>query len=93
MMRDAPFLNRLEQAGRYMNDAGLDALLLTRPSNMSYLTGDGRLCAYAMINQEGKVAMGVPSTDVADVTALAHFDQIAGFENEVGMIHLDRPSL
>lgn len=86
-MRDAPFLKRLEQAGRHMKDAGLDVLLLTKPSNMSYLTGDGRLCAYAMINQEGKVALGVPSTDVADVTALAHFDQIAGFENEVGMIH------
>ncbi|MDE3090958.1 MAG: aminopeptidase P family protein, partial [Chloroflexota bacterium] len=58
-----------------------------KPSNMYYLTGDGRLCAYAMVNQDGKVALGVPSTDVKDVTALAHFDRINGFEDEVGMIH------
>lgn len=70
-----------------MKEAGLDALLLTKPSNMFYLTGDGRLCAYAMIAQNGKVALGVPSTDVEDVTALAHFDHINGFEDEVGMIH------
>jgi len=86
-MKDALYLNRLEQAGRHMKEAGLDLLLLTKPSNMFYLTGDGRLCAYAMVNQEGQVAMGVPSTDVADVTALAHFDHIVGFEDEVGMIH------
>jgi Xaa-Pro aminopeptidase len=30
----------------------------------------------------------VPSTDVEDVKVLAHFNHIAGFKNEVGMIHL-----
>jgi Xaa-Pro aminopeptidase len=54
---------------------------------MLYLTGDGRLCAYAMVTREGHVALGVPQTDVADVRARAHFDHIAGFEDEVGMIH------
>jgi len=78
---------RLKRCSRLMKEAGLDALLLTKPSNMFYLTGDGRLCAYAMINREGKVALGVPSTDVEDVKSLAHFDHIVGFENEVGMIH------
>lgn len=70
-----------------MQAEGLDALLLTKPSNMFYLTGDGRLCAYVMITQDGKVALGVPSTDVEDVTALAYFDHIVGFEDEVWMIH------
>jgi Xaa-Pro aminopeptidase len=70
-----------------MHEAELDALLLTKPANMFYLTGDGRLCAYALITQDGQVALGVPQTDVEDVSALAHFDQIAGFEDEVGMIH------
>jgi Xaa-Pro aminopeptidase len=70
-----------------MRTAGLDALLLTKPANMYYLAGDGRLCAYAMITQESQVALGVPSTDVADVKALAHFDHVVGFEDEVGMIH------
>jgi Xaa-Pro aminopeptidase len=62
-------------------------LLLTKPANMFYLTGDGRLCAYAMITQDGKVALGVPMTDLEDVRQLAQFDHLAGFENEVGMIH------
>ena len=55
-----------------MRQLGIDVLLLTKPSNMFYLTGDGRLCAYAMITQDGKVALGVPSTDVEDVKVLAY---------------------
>ncbi len=81
------YRQRLERCGQLMKAAGLDALLLTKPANMAYLTGDGRLCAYAMITQAGQVALGVPITDVEDVKRLAHFDHIAGFENEVGMIH------
>src|SRR5512143_4275645 len=86
-MESQVYQKRLDKCGRLMKEAGLGVLLLTKPSNMYYLTGDGRLCAYAMITQDGKVALGVPSTDVEDVKALAHFDHIAGFEDEVGMIH------
>jgi Xaa-Pro aminopeptidase len=82
-----PYQKRLERCGAMMKAAELDVLLLTKPSNMFYLTGDGRLCAYAMVTQEGKVVLGVPQTDVEEVKQLAHFDDIAGFENEVGMIH------
>ncbi len=78
---------RVEKCAGLMKASGFDALLLTKPANMFYLTGDGRLCAYAMITQGGRVALGVPMTDFEDVRALARFDQIAGFENEVGMIH------
>jgi Xaa-Pro aminopeptidase len=78
---------RVKKAGRLMEEAGIDVLLLTKPANMFYLTGDGRLCAYAMITQGGKVALGVPQTDVEDVKALARFNHIVGFEDEVGMIH------
>jgi len=70
-----------------MQTAGFDVLLLTKPANMSYLTGDGRLCAYAMITGKGEVALGVPVTDIEDVKHLAHFDHIVGFDDEVGMIH------
>ena len=70
-----------------MKETGLNVLLITKPSNMFYLTGDGRLCSYAMITQDGKVALGVPRTDVEDVKNLAHFDHIVGFDDEVGMIH------
>jgi len=70
-----------------MRDSDLDVLLLSKPANMTYLTGDGRLCAFAMITGEGVVALGVPVTDVADVSARAVFDLIVGFDDEVGMIH------
>lgn len=78
---------RLKKAGRLMEEAGIDVLLLTKPANMFYLTGDGRLCAYAIVTRDGQVALGVPSTDVSDVSQRAHFDHIVGFEDEVGMIH------
>lgn len=78
---------RVTMAGEAMGRYGIDALLLAKPANMFYLTGDGRLCAYALITREGRVAMGVPSTDISDVTGKARFDRIVGFENEVGMLH------
>ena len=81
------YQERLKRCSQLMKAADLNVLLLTKPSNMFYLTGDGRLCAYTMITQEGKVALGVPQTDVEDVKKLAHFDHIVGFEDEVGMIH------
>lgn len=86
-MSDDRYQDRLKRCRHLMKTAGFDALLLTKPANMFYLTGDGRLCAFAMITQEGKVALGVPSTDVEDVKSLAHFDHVVVFENEVGMIH------
>src|SRR3990172_11245538 len=81
------YQKRLEKCSQLMKKADIDALLLTKPANMAYLTGDGRLCAYAMITAEGKVALGVPVTDMADVKAQAHFDHLTGFDDEVGMIH------
>ena len=81
------YQERLQRCSQLMKAAGLDVLLLTKSANMFYLTGDGRLCAYAMITQDGKVALGVPQTDVEDVKKLAHFDHLVGFDDEVGMIH------
>ncbi|MCK9364166.1 MAG: Xaa-Pro peptidase family protein [Syntrophales bacterium] len=86
-MTCSPYSERVQRCAGLMKAAGFDVLLLAKPANMAYLTGDGRLCAYAMITKEGKVALGVPSTDVADVKRLACFDHITGFEDEVGMIH------
>ena len=86
-MDPALFARRVERCASRMAEAGLDALLLTKPANMYYLTGDGRLCAYALVTRDARVALGVPKTDLADVQALARFDRIEGFENEVGMIH------
>src|SRR4030066_2479495 len=70
-----------------IQESGLDVLLLTKPSNMFYLTGDGRLCAYTLITKDGQVALGVPITDIVDVKALAYHDLIVGFDDEGGMRH------
>lgn len=78
---------RIKRCTEMMKTEGCDILLLTKPSNMQYLTGDGRLCAYAMITTDAKVAMGVPKTDIEDVKQGAFFHHIVGFEDEVGMIH------
>ena len=81
------YKDRVRRCADAMRGVGLDALLLTKPSNMFYLCGDGRLCAYLMVTRDGRAALGVPVTDLEDVKALARFDEIEGFENEVGMIH------
>ena len=78
---------RVETSSQLMLVEEIDILLLTKPSNMYYLTGDGRLCSYAMINGDGQVALGVPQTDEDDVRKHAHFDQLSTFEDEIGMIH------
>lgn len=78
---------RITNCSKSMKREGQDVLLLTKPSNMYYFTGDGRLCAFTMISSDQQVAIGVPQTDVEDVTDLAHFDHILSFEDEVGMIH------
>lgn len=85
--RSPKFDERIKRAGELMREQGIDALLLTKPANMFYLTGDGRLCAYAFITRDGKAAIGVPFTDMKDVLALAYFDEMADFEDEVGMLH------
>jgi len=72
-MNNIIYKDRIRKCCRLMRTANLDLLLLIKPSNMFYLTGDGRLCAFAMITQKGKVALGVPQTDVStnDVSTLA----------------------
>jgi hypothetical protein len=80
-----PYQQRIARCGEHMRHLGIDVLLLTKPSNMFYLTGDGCLCAYAMITADGKVALGVPVTDIEDEhwedTANLQFArQIPGFD-------------
>jgi Xaa-Pro aminopeptidase len=52
------YQKRLEKCGHHMKEAGLDVLLLTKPANMFYFTGDGRLCAYATIHPGGQGRAG-----------------------------------
>ncbi len=86
-MNTGQFEGRISKLCTGMKESGLDVLLLTRPSNMFYLTGDGRLCAYTMITQAGDVALGIPVTDLEDVKQLAYHQRLVSFDDEVGMIH------
>lgn len=81
------YKERLQRCSQLMKAAEIDVIVLTKPANTFYLTGDGRLCSYAMITQDMKVAIGVPVTDIEDVRQFSHFDYITGFDDEVGMIH------
>ena len=85
-MKVPSYKDRVRRCADAMRGVGLDALLLTKPSNMFYLCGDGRLCAYLMVTRDARTALGVPVTDLEDVRALARFDEVEGFENEVGML-------
>ena len=81
------FKERVRRAGALMDEAGLDAILLTKPQNMMYLLGDGRLCAFAIVSKKGTTYYGVPKTDLEDVKKTCASEHILGFEDEVGMLH------
>jgi Xaa-Pro aminopeptidase len=70
-----------------MKGAELDAILLTKPQNMMYLVGDGRLCTFTIVSNEGATYVGVPKTDIKDVKKSCSSEHILGFEDEVGMLH------
>jgi len=81
------FKGRVRRACALMEGAGLDAILLTKPQNMMYLVGDGRLCAFAIVSQAGTTYYGVPKTDLEDVEKSCASENILEFEDEVGMLH------
>jgi len=81
------FKQRIQRAGELMEKARLNAILLTKPQNMSYLVGDGRLCAFAIVARSGASYVGVPKTDIEDTKKACASEHILGFEDEVGMLH------
>jgi len=81
------FKERVKRATVLMEKAGLDAILLTKPQNMMYLVGDGRLCAFTIVSKRGASYVGVPKTDLEDVKKSCTSEHILGFEDEVGMLH------
>lgn len=81
------FEERVKRSGELMETQGLDAILLTKPQNMTYLVGDGRLCAFAIVAKNGATYVGVPKTDIEDTKKRCASEHIIGFEDEVGMLH------
>ena len=80
------YQKRLTKCTSIMRSAKFDVLLLLQRSNIFYLTGDNRPCAYVLVAQSGKVALGVPETDLTDAQTSAHYDLLDGFEDETTMI-------
>ena len=87
LVDSAIFKERVKRASVLMESAGLNAILLTKPQNMTYLVGDGRLCAFAIVSKEGETFVGVPKTDLEDVKQSCASEHILGFEDEVEMLH------
>lgn len=87
LVENAVFKDRIRRAGELMEKAGLGAILLTKPQNITYLLGNGRLCAFAIIARSGENFVGVPKTDVEDTKKGCASEHILGFEDEVGMLH------
>lgn len=87
LVEDKVFRERIRRAGELMEKAGLDAILLTKPQNMTFLLGNGKLCAFAIIARGGASYVGVPKTDVEDTRKGCASEHILGFEDEVGMLH------
>ncbi len=86
---DDLFLWRLAECGRIMrhdmvND--FDVLLLMSPPGMSYFTGNDRPWSYVMVTRFGAAGIGVPETDLAEVTASSTFDHIKSFVDREGML-------
>jgi len=80
------YQKRLTKCTLMMRSEEFDVLLVTSRSNLFYLTGDNRTIAYALVTQSGKVALGVPMTDLSDAQTSAHFDLLDGFEDDTTMI-------
>jgi len=87
LVESGVFKERVKRASALMKQVGIDAILLTKPQNMMYLLGDGRLCAFAIISKSGDTFYGVPKTDLDDVRKSCASEHILGFEDEVGMLH------
>lgn len=78
---------RCQAACELMAERGIDALVLTKPANLKYLTGDGRPCTLTLLTQAGNLVITVPQTDVADVRQTVPIADVRGFGDEEEMLH------
>jgi Xaa-Pro aminopeptidase len=81
------FGNRWERASRLMTTHGIDAVFVMKPTNLAYLTGDGRPCALGLLTAGGEFIVAVPDCDVPSVRRLSHATDIRSFSSEEEMFH------
>jgi len=79
---DEEFHHRRERVARAMNEAGLDALLITNPAEINYLTGYRTFevsVHAALVFQPDFCFLQVPSIEIGPATATALADTISGY--------------
>jgi Xaa-Pro dipeptidase len=81
------FEARWRGAAALMEAGGIDALFVMKPTNLAYLTGDGRPCALGLLTSSGEFVVAVPECDVPSVRALSHATDIRSFRSEEEMFH------
>lgn len=81
------YRSRWQHAATLMERDGIDALLLMKPSNLAYLTGDGRPCALALLTRTLRCIVAVPACDLASVREASAATDIRAFHSEDEMFH------
>jgi len=81
------------RAAQLMEARGIDALLLMKPANLAYLTGDGRPCALGLLTKSLQCVVSVPASDLKSVRAVSNATDIRPFRSEEEMFHRFRDVL
>jgi len=81
------FEGRWARAATLMRAQGIDAMFVMKPTNVAYLTGDGRPCALGLLTSTGRFIVAVPECDLASVRAASHATDVRSFRSEDEMFH------
>jgi len=81
------FKARWARAASLMEAKGVDALVLMKPANLAYFTGDGRPCALCLFTKSLQCIVSVPASDLRSVNAVSAPTDVRGFRNEEEMFH------
>lgn len=85
--RDFDYQARWQRAATLMQQQGIDALILMKPANLAYLTGDGRPCALALLTRNSECIVSVPACDLESMRRGSAATDIRTFESETEMFH------
>jgi Xaa-Pro dipeptidase len=81
------YKSRWLRAVSLMEREGIDGLFLMKPSNLAYLTGDGRPCALGLLTRSLQCIVAVPASDLQSVRRTSAATEIRVFRSEEEMFH------
>lgn len=79
--------SRWKRAVALMEQESIDALFMMKPANLAYLTGDGRLCALALLTRQMQCIVAVPECDLESVRKASAATEIRTFRSEEELFH------